>query len=143
MEFAGGNGGAHYTGRRLHNNKNNRENKNMKPLLVFGLSAMLPVLMAGPAGAKPVYKCEEGGKVTFTDQPCAPGASPAALPEPVITAPLTRAEQDLARAHEARLARERAERDREDAQWLKERAEAQERAERERKAQARPGRRKK
>ncbi len=101
----------------------------MKPLLVFGLSAMLPMLIAGPAGAKPVYKCEEGGKVTFTDQPCAPGASPAALPEPVITAPLTQAEQDLARANEARLARERAERDREDAQWLKQHAE-KDRAER-------------
>jgi hypothetical protein len=131
MEFAGGNGGAHYTGRGLHNNKNNRENKNMKPLLVFGLSAMLPMLIAGPAGAKPVYKCEEGGKVTFTDQPCAPGASPATLPDAVITAPLTQAEQDLARAHEARLARERAERDREDAQWLKQRSE-RERAEKDR-----------
>jgi len=91
------------------------------------------MLLTVPAGAKPVYKCEEGGKITFTDQPCVPGAAAATLPPPVITAPLTRAEQDLARDGEARLARERTDRDREDAAWLKEHARARERAEADRK----------
>ena len=101
----------------------------MKTAMVVAALVMTQLLQPLPAGAKPVYKCEEGGTITFTDQPCGPGASAAALPEPVITAPLTQAEQDLARANEARLARERAERDREDARWLKEHAKAKERAE--------------
>jgi hypothetical protein len=92
--------------------------------------AVLAVLLSVPAGAKPVYKCEEGGTITFTDQPCAPGARAAELPDLIITAPPPRSQQDLARAYEERLARERAERDRDDAQWLKEHAESQERAER-------------
>ncbi len=92
--------------------------------------AVAALIWSVSAGAKPVYKCEEGGKITFTDRPCAPGASPMTLPEPIITAPPTRAEQDLARANEARLARERAERDRDDAQWLKEHARSKDGAER-------------
>jgi hypothetical protein len=103
--------------------------------------ALMLSLLSRPmsAGAKPVYKCEEGGKITFTDQPCAPGASPVALPQPIITAPPTRSEPELAREHEARLARERAERDRDDARWLQEHAERQER---ERKPPSRAGKRK-
>ena len=95
--------------------------------------AVLAVMLSVSAGAKPVYKCEEGGTITFTDQPCASGAQAAELPSPIITAPPTRSQQDLARAHDERLARERAERDRNDAQWLKEHAEAEAQAERQRK----------
>jgi hypothetical protein len=82
------------------------------------------------AGAKPVYKCEEKGVITYTDRPCSPGAAAAELPDVIVTTPPSRSEQDLARAHEERLARERAERDAADAQWLEEHAEAKARAER-------------
>ena len=91
----------------------------MKPLLVFGLSAMLPMLIAGPAGAKPVYKCEEGGKVTFTDQPCSPDAAAATLPGLIVTQPPTQSQRELARSWDQRMVREAAERDRADAEWLK------------------------
>jgi len=101
--------------------------KTAMAVLAVLLSLLLQPLSAG---AKPVYKCEEGGTITFTDQPCAPGARAAELPDLIITAPPPRSQQDLARAYEERLARERAERDRDDAQWLKEHAEGQERAER-------------
>ena len=95
-------------------------------------TAMAVVLLwSVSAGAKPVYKCEEGGQITFTDQPCAPGAQAAELPGLVVTEPPTRPEQDLARAAQERLAREQAERDRDDAQWLKEHAARKQQAERE------------
>jgi len=96
--------------------------------------AVVAVLLSMSAGAKPVYKCEEGGTITFTDQPCAPGARAAELPDLVITAPPTPSQQDLARSHDARLGRERAARAREDAEWLKQHAAAEERAARVRKA---------
>lgn len=92
----------------------------MNPLMALGFGLLL---LSSPAGAKPVYKCEEKGVITYTDRPCTPDAVAAELPEPVVVAPPTPSEQDLARAHEERLAREQAERDREDAKWLKEHAE--------------------
>ena len=52
--------------------------------------AVLAVMLSMSAGARPVYKCEEGGKITFTDQPCAPGARAAELPELIVTVPPTR-----------------------------------------------------
>ena len=82
--------------------------------------AVVCCIVSVSAGAKPVYKCEEGGTIHFTDQPCAPGARAAELPDLIVTVPPTRSQQDLARAHDARLAREHAERDREAAEWLKE-----------------------
>jgi hypothetical protein len=100
--------------------------------------AVLALMLSVPAGAKPVYKCEEKGVITYTDRPCSPGAAAAELPDVIVTTPPTRSEQDLARAHEERLARDQAERDRADAQWLKEHAEAQARAERERAERERP-----
>ena len=96
--------------------------------------AVLAVVLSLSAGAKPVYKCEEGGQITFTDQPCAPGARAAELPDLILTAPPARSQQDLARAHDARLARERAARARDDAEWLKQNAAAEERAARVRQA---------
>lgn len=96
----------------------------MKALLlcVFGM-----LLLSGPAGAKPVYKCEENGKITYTDQPCSPGAAAAQLPGLIVTTPPTSAEQDLARAHDARTAGARAARDRDDAQWLRQHADRKDR----------------
>jgi len=96
--------------------------------------AVAAVLLSVSAGAKPVYKCEEGGQITFTDQPCAPGAQAAELPGLIVTTPPTRAEQDLARAHQQRLERARSERDRDDAQWLKEHGNRKDREARVRKA---------
>ena len=96
--------------------------------------AVFALMLSMSAGAKPVYKCEEGGQITFTDQPCAPGAQAAELPGLIIAVPPTPSQQDLARAHEERLAREQVERDRADAQWLKEHAEARERSERQKQA---------
>lgn len=98
------------------------------------MGAVCAVLCASPALAEPVYKCEEGGTITYTDQPCAPGAVAAPLPDLIIAAPPTRSEQDLARAHEARLSRDRAERDRSDAGWLKAHAGRKDRDARVRKA---------
>jgi len=92
------------------------------------------VLCALPATAKPVYKCEENGTMTYTDQPCAPGARAAELPGLIVATPPTRAERDLARAHEARLERARAARDRDDAQWLKQHADREDREARVRQA---------
>jgi len=90
--------------------------------------AVACVLWSVSAGAKPVYKCEENGTITYTDQPCATGARAAELPGLIVTAPPTRAEQDLARAHEARIAGMRAARDRDDAEWLKQHANREDRA---------------
>jgi len=103
----------------------------MKPLMVF---AVLASVLSGPAGAKPVYKCEEKGNITYTDQPCTPGARPAELPGLIVGVPPTRSEQDLARAHDARMQRARAERERDDAEWLKQHANRKDREARVRKA---------
>jgi hypothetical protein len=103
----------------------------MKPLMAFGFGLLL---LPGFAGAKPVYKCEENGKMTYTDQPCAPGARAAQLPGLIVTAPPTASEQDLARAHAARMAGLTAARDRDDAQWLKQHANRKDRDARVRKA---------
>lgn len=84
--------------------------------------AVACVVWSVSAGAKPVYKCEENGKITYTDQPCSPGAAATPLPGLIVTTPPTAAERDLARAHDARLDGARAARDRDDAQWLQQHA---------------------
>ena len=76
------------------------------------------VFHASPAGAKPVYKCEEKGAITYTDRPCTPGAAAAELPGLIVTTPPTASERELARESDERLARDRAERDAADAEWL-------------------------
>lgn len=103
----------------------------MKPLL-WCVCGML--VLSGPAVGKPVYKCEENGKITYTDQPCAPGAAATALPGLIVTAPPTAAERDLARAHDARLDGARAARERDDSQWLKQHANRKDREARVRQA---------
>ena len=104
----------------------------MKPLPVVGLSAML--LLSYPAGARPVYKCEEGGKIVYTDQPCSPDARAATMPGLIVTAPPSASQRDLAHAWDERIARERAERDRGDAEWLKRHGERKDRDARVRRA---------
>ena len=107
--------------------------------------AVVAVMLSMSAGAEPVYKCEEKGVITYTDRPCAPGAIATELPELIVAEPPGRSQQDLAREHDERLARERAERDSEDARWLKEHAEnkAREAGKDDGKAKAGKGRRKK
>lgn len=97
-------------------------------------ACLLCLLSAVPALAQPIYKCEEKGTITYTDQPCSPGARPAELPGVIVAAPPTRSQRDLARAYDERLARERAARDRADAEWLKEHGNRRDREQRVRKA---------
>jgi Domain of unknown function (DUF4124) len=103
----------------------------MKPLLVAGVGLLL---LSSPAGAKPVYKCEEKGAVTYTDRPCTPGAAATELQELIVAQPPSRSQQDLARAHDARLERARSDRDRDDAAWLKQHGERKDREQRVRQA---------
>ena len=103
----------------------------MKPLMLF---AVLALALSGPAGAKPVFKCEENGKITYTDQPCSAGARATELPGLIVTSPPTHSQQDLARAHDARTQRMSSERDRDDAEWLKQYGNREDREARVRKA---------
>ncbi|MGQ0587508.1 MAG: DUF4124 domain-containing protein [Gammaproteobacteria bacterium] len=98
------------------------------------MPVVVALLLSVSAVAKPVYKCEEKGKITYTDQPCAPGAAVAKLPGLIVTTPPTASQRDLARAHDQRLAKARAERDRDDAEWLKQHANRKDRDARVRKA---------
>jgi hypothetical protein len=86
--------------------------------------------MAGPA----IYKCHDGPSITYTDRPCHPDSAAAELPSLVVTAPPGRAERELARAHQERIAREAAERDRRDAEWVKQHNGRRDREERVRRA---------
>jgi hypothetical protein len=102
----------------------------MTPQVFYGVFAMLTVA----AGAEPVYKCEEKGVITYTDQPCAAGARQQPLPPLVVVQPPGRLERERARDRDAQLARDRAERDRSDAEWLKRHHERRDREARVRKA---------
>ena len=103
----------------------------MKPLMMF---ALLVSLQSVPAGAQPVFKCEEKGQVTYTDQPCSAEARRQDLPPLVVVQPPGPAERQRAREYDARLASERAERDRADAEWLKQHRNRRDREQRVRKA---------
>ena len=98
------------------------------------MCAVVAMLLSVAAGAEPVYKCEEKGSVIYTDQPCHPDARQQALPPLVVVQPPGRAERERARDHDARLARELAERERGDAEWLKRHGERRDREARVRKA---------
>ena len=92
------------------------------------------MLLSIQAGATPVYKCQEKGKITYTDRPCSATATASTLPMLVVTDPPSATERALARAHDERIARGQAERDRDDEAWLKGHELAKDRAERVRKA---------
>lgn len=98
------------------------------------LSAVMLAVLALAAHAGPIYKCEDKGAVTFTDQPCASGVAPYRAPGPVLSAPPTASERDLAAQYDARIERDRLGRDRADAKWLKDQRGLKDRAERVRKA---------
>ena len=99
----------------------------MKPLVCCGVVAML---LSVSAGAKPVYKCQEKGKITYTDQPCRGGAQATELPGLIVAEPPARSQQELARAWDSRIARDRAERDRADGEWLQQHRNRRDREER-------------
>lgn len=88
-------------------------------------------------GSQVVYKCQEKGAITYTDRPCSKTAEAATLPQIVVTAPPARVQLDLAREHDARLARDLDERNRADAEWLKQHAAAKQAAAAQPKAKAR------
>lgn len=98
------------------------------------LPAVCLLFAAVSAQAQSVYKCEEDGRVTYTDRPCSPTAQAHPLPGLIVTAPPTASEKALARAHDERAKRELAERDRADAEWLKRHGEQRDRDERVRNA---------
>jgi hypothetical protein len=101
----------------------------------MAVAVMLSLLLQPlSAGAKPVYKCEEGGTVTFTDQPCSPDAAAAILPGLIVAEPPTSSQRDLARSWDERNARATAERDRTDAEWLRQHHGRKDREQRVRKA---------
>jgi len=100
-----------------------------------GIAALSVSGVAGAsAGTAPVYKCEENGAITYTDRPCSDTAQAHALPAPIVVAPPSRSELERARAHDSRLARDRAERDRADGEWLTQHANRRDREARVRKA---------
>jgi hypothetical protein len=102
----------------------------MKTQPWMSLLCLLPALCA----AQVVHKCEEDGKITYTDRTCPATAKAGELPGLIVAAPPSASVRSLARAHDERLARGQAERDRDDAAWLKEHARARDREERVRKA---------
>lgn len=90
--------------------------------------------VAVSAGARPVYKCEEKGAITYTDQPCSTTADAHALPPVTVIQSPGPLERARARAHDENLAREQAERDRADAEWLKQHRNRRDREQRVRQA---------
>lgn len=64
-----------------------------------------------------VFRCEQDGKLTFTDTPCDAQAQPLHVAEPLSIE--ATGGDDLAKRYDERLARERRERTRSDSQWLK------------------------
>lgn len=105
-----------------------RGGEGIAALLVAGFAA------GASAGTAPVYKCEENGAITYTDQPCSATAAAHQLPAAIVVAPPSRSELERARTHDSRLARDRAERDRADGEWLTQHAQRRDREARVRKA---------
>lgn len=93
--------------------------------------------VAVPAAASTIYKCEEKGVITYTDRPCSHDAPAAALPPLIVAAPPPAAVRERAAAFEARQARELAERDRQDAEWLRQHGQRRQREELVREARVR------
>lgn len=86
------------------------------------VSVVLLALVGLSVQASTVYRCEKDGHVTFTDRACA-GAAPYLVPyeasAPVVLAPPSNFERELARQYDQRLARNKSARDQADAKWLK------------------------
>lgn len=74
------------------------------------------LLFAPAALGASVYRCEQDGRVVFTDRPCSAGAQP--LPERSPSVLPGGAAADLAKAHDERRRRANDARRKADAQWL-------------------------
>ncbi len=83
------------------------------------IAVCVMALLAMPASADSVYKCEKDGKIVYTDQPCSRQAQPHELPDAIVITPPAQSERELARQHDARIARVRSARNQADAKWLK------------------------
>lgn len=92
-----------------------------------GQLAAVVLMSSVSAGAMPVYKCEEKGVITYTDRPCSADAAALELRAPIVTASPTAGERSQAQAWDRRNADAIAERDRDDAQWLKQHAQRRDR----------------
>ncbi|HUR41085.1 MAG TPA: DUF4124 domain-containing protein [Verrucomicrobiae bacterium] len=77
------------------------------------------VCVSARVTANVIYKCDERGVITYTDRPCSPQAQRAELPALIVAQPPPRALLERAAAYDARQARDLAERERRDAEWLK------------------------
>jgi hypothetical protein len=88
--------------------------------LFLGLSLSLYLAAFASLARAAVYKCEAGGRTTYTDKPCASGAEPAALPA-LQAIPATEGSA-LAKDFDERVAREKKTRDEADAAFLKQHA---------------------
>jgi len=65
-----------------------------------------------------VYRCQQDGKLTYTDQPCHPGAEPASLP-PLNRSQADRSAPSLAKQYDADAERQSDSQAKADRDWLK------------------------
>lgn len=79
-----------------------------------------------------VYRCERGGRMVYTDQPCNKNAKPAALPEInfVGTPGASQSDKELARQWDQRIEKGKRVRSQSDKAWLDSHAAAQKKEER-------------
>jgi hypothetical protein len=69
--------------------------------MIRHITVVAACALCNPAGAgEAIYKCTEGGKVMYSEHPCARGKT-VALPVPAAPAPSPEAAQQLARARAA------------------------------------------
>jgi len=90
----------------------------MKRCLVMTVTLVL----SSPSAVAAIYRCEQGGRPTYTDRPCDAQAEPLDLPGANVYERKgggAGSAGDLARQYDERLARERKARDHDDAEWLK------------------------
>ena len=86
----------------------------MRPTFVFLFALLSPAVLA----SAPIYRCDAGGHLTFTDRPCSDAAE-VTLPNPNVVASPGAGERGLARQYDDRIERERRQRDQADAVWLR------------------------
>lgn len=65
-----------------------------------------------------VYRCEQGGQIVYTDQPCSGNATPETLPKLHVIPP-NEVEQRLAGEYDQKRAKEKKARDKANQEWLK------------------------
>ena len=77
----------------------------------------LLLLVVGTADAE-VYRCDKGGRVVYTDQPCSENAEPKQLPQLNVVEP-SELEKHLADEYDKQQAKEKKIRDKANQKWLK------------------------